>query len=217
MTTAAKTAEVVKEAFRDPTTEDTVEEVAQWRTPGFQRMRVDWRSRDRHVIYSAKDAVNDRLVKEFADAYRLIVQIYEIVRIQDVDTTTGELRTDASGRPIWKRNSLGGIEEDFTKLTYREKENLLFAITTHLFEWQQLAADAWGEAMFAKGQWEERFSIGQDAVMSGTDQIRETAGKLDARDERYFAILMAMYSRKADALVRSLELISQRIKDSMTS
>ena len=70
--------------------------------------------------------------------------------------------------------------------------------------------------MFAKAQWEERFSIAFDAPMSGTVDDRRAAGNIDAREERYFAIFLSLYSRKADSIVRSMELLSQRLRDSMT-
>ena len=102
--------------------------------------------------------------------------------------------------------------EDFSKLRQPQKEHFMFSLTTRLFLWQQQAADVWAEAMFAKAQWEERFSIGYDAGRGGTIEGRTAKGRIDAREERYFAVLMSVHSRKADALVRSLELLTQRLK-----
>ncbi len=186
-----------------------------FRTPGFQRMRLDWKSGDREIISQAKNVAEGRLLREFPDAYRLLYSIYDMVRTPVVNAD-GEIETDHHGIPKWVRNPVGGYVEDFTKIGLKQKEDLLFAITTHLFEWQQLAADAWAEAMFAKAQWEERFSIGFDAPINGTVDDRTAAGRLDAREERYFALYCSMYSKKADALIRSLELIGQRLKDSMS-
>jgi hypothetical protein len=84
-----------------------------------------------------------------------------------------------------------------------------------MFGWEQRAADAWGEAMFAKAQWEERFAIDYDAPFTGTIEDRTAKGNIGAREERYFAIFLSLYSRKADAVVRSLALLGQRLKDSM--
>jgi hypothetical protein len=187
-----------------------------FRTPGFQRMRLDWNTADREVLNRAKFAVEGRLLKEFPDAYRMMYRIYDVVRTKVADEN-GEIQLDSFGFPKWEHSPVGGYLEDFTKLGIRQKEDFLFAITTHLFEWQQLAADSWGEAMFAKAQWEERFSIGFEAPMSGTVEGRTAAGRLDSREERYFALYCSMYSRKVDALIHSLELIGQRIKDSMTA
>ena len=194
---------------------DEAPEPKKWRTPGFQRMRLDWRSDDRGILNRAKTSVEARLAREFPDAYQLMYQVFDVVRNPVVDPQTGEITLDHFGLPVWERNLAGGFVEDFSKLGYKQKENFLFTITTHLFEWQQLAADAWGEAMFAKAQWEERFAIGFDAPRSGTDQRRTAVGRIDARDERYFALFISMYSRKADSLVRSMELLGQRLKDSM--
>jgi hypothetical protein len=194
---------------------DTQGEPKKWRTPGFQRMRLDWSSDDREVLNRAKSTAEGRLWNEFPEAYRLLYRIYDIVRFAEVDPETGEVLMDNWGLPRWKKDLVGSYLEDFSKLGIKEKEDILFTLTTHLVEWQQLAANAWGEAMFAKAQWEERFSMGYDAPMSGTIEARTAAGRLDSRDERYFALYVSMYSRKADALIRSLELLGQRIKDSM--
>jgi hypothetical protein len=40
---------------------------------------------------------------------------------------------------------------------------------------------------------------------------------MEAADERYFAIFESVLSRKADAIVRSMERLSQRLKDVMQS
>jgi hypothetical protein len=178
-------------------------------------MRLDWSSDDRDVLIRAKSTAEGRLQREFPEVYRLLYRVYNVVRAPEVDLKTGEIHTDQWGLPVWKKDQVGSYLEDFSKLGIREKEDILFTITTHLVEWQQLAADAWGEAMFSKAQWEERFSIGYDAPMSGTIEARTAAGRLDSREERYFAIFISLYSRKADALISSLTLLAQRIKDSM--
>ncbi len=206
--------EEVLQAADNPAADDETPP-RKWRTPGFQRMRLDWNTEDHAILDRAKASSDGRLLREFADAYRMLNRVYDVVRTKATGPD-GEILKDQFGLPLWKKSQLGGFEEDFTKLSLKEKEDFLFAITTHSFEWQQLAADAWGEAMLAKAQWEERFSIGFNEPVSGTVEDRTAAGRLDARDERYFALFLSMYSRKADALVRSVELLAQRLKDSMT-
>ena len=77
------------------------------------------------------------------------------------------------------------------------------------------SSDAWGEAMFAKAMWEETFSIGYSASVSGTIDDRTAAGRIGAAEERYFAIFMTLYSRKAEAITRSMALLGQRLKDTL--
>lgn len=186
-----------------------------FRTPGFLRMRMEWRSEDRPVIDKARSAVEGTLIRSFEDAFQVINYVYDLVRTPEVDKTTGEVRTDNYGFTIWKKTPSGSYEEDWSRLTVRAKEELLFKITTALFAWQQDAANVWGEAMFAKAQWEEAFAIAYDAPMSGTIEDRTAVANIKAAEERYFAIFTSWYSRKADVLVRSLETLGQRIKDSM--
>lgn len=213
----ADPAEIISEPDHPLDESDSQPEPKKWRTPGFQRMRLDWSSDDRDVLNRAKSTAEGRLYREFPEVYRLLYRVYDIVREKETDPKTGEIMLDQWQLPKWKKNQVGSFLEDFSKLGIKEKEDILFTITTHLVEWQQLAADAWGEAMFAKAQWEERFAMGYDAPMSGTIEARTAAGRLDSRDERYFALYVSMYSRKADALMRSVELLGQRIKDSMVS
>lgn len=191
-------------------------ETTSYRTPGFQRMRLDWSSDDRDVLNRAKATAEGRLQREFPEVFRLLYRVYDVVRTPEADEN-GEILKDQWGLPKWHKDQLGSYVEDFSKLGIKEKEDILFTITTHLVEWQQLAADAWSEAMFSKAQWEERFSMGYESPMSGTIEARTASGRLDSRDERYFAIFCSMYSRKADALMRSMELLGQRVKDSMIS
>lgn len=184
------------------------------RSPGFARMRTDWNSDDRQIINQAKAAVEGRIRRNFMDAYQLMYEVYDLVRTPEADAN-GEAVKDQWGLTVWAKSESGSYREDWTKLTSKQRENFLFAITTRIFEWEQRAADAWAEAMFAKAAWEERFSIQFDAPMSGTVDDRKAYGNKNAADERYFAIFLSVYSRKADAIVRSLSLLGQRLKDSM--
>lgn len=216
-TAAEEVTKEVSEAFDKPIEVPNLpgeDPQSKHRTPGFARMRTDWHGDDRLVVQRAKAAVDGQILNNFADAYDVMGQVYDLVRTPDVDEN-GEVKKDQFGFIIWARTPTGGYDEDFTRLSLKQREDLLFRITTRLFEWSQRAADAWSEAMFAKAVWEERFSIGFDAPMSGTVDDRRAAGNLDAREERYFAIFLSTYSRKADAIVRSMELLGQRLKDSM--
>ena len=192
------------------------EESRKWKSPGFQRMRMDWRSEDRTVMDRAKGAVDGWMQREFADAYRLLYQVFSQVREQEVNAD-GELVVDHLGNPVWRRDENGQFVEDFNRLTIKDKENFMFSLTTRLVFWEQRAADAWGEAMFSKAMWEESYAVGYDAPRSGTVDNRNAKATIDSREDRYFAILLTYRSRKADALVRSLALLSQRLKDSMMS
>lgn len=186
-----------------------------FRTPGFARMRLDWSSDDAAIIAQAKSAVEGMIVRNFIDAYELMSQVYDVVRTPEVDPETGEVKTDQFGFRIWRQTPGGSYEEDWTRLTLRQKEHFLFTITTRLFDMEQRASDIWLEAMFAKAKFEERFAIAFDAPMRGTVDDRRAKGNIDAREERYFAILMSHYSRKADGIVRNLALLAQRLKDTM--
>lgn len=186
-----------------------------FRTPGFSRMRLNWQGDDREVVRNARDAVDGRILHNFLDAYQIMHKVYDLVREPEVDKATGEVAKDRFGFTIWAQDESGDYREDWSRLTRREKEDLLFAITTRLFEWEQRAGDAWGESMMAKAKWEERHAITYDAPLQGTIHDRNAKGAVGSTEERYLAIFLTWYSRRADALVRNLALLAQRLKDTL--
>jgi hypothetical protein len=189
------------------------------RTPGFSRMRTEWDGPDAHLIGVIRQLADDRVFADYVDAYEIINDIYEIVR-QPVGDANGEPVLDSHGYPVWERTESGRFIEDYSRLGRKEREEFLFQIVTRLFDWEQRSADAWAEAMFAKAQWEERFAIAfADKALGGrqTDESMTQRGRLGSRQERYFAIFQSYYSRKCEALVKSLERLSQRLKDSLYS
>lgn len=203
------------DAVVEPAAEDPGEErEIKFRTPGFSRIRTEWTPDDALVVLRVKGAVEERIISTFGDAFIVLHEVYDIVRTKQTNEE-GAVVKDRFGFAMWERTQSGGFIEDWSKLGHKEREDFLFQITTRIFEWSQRATDAWTEAMLAKAQYEERFSIAYDEPVKGTIEDRTAKGKMEAAEERYFAILLAAYSRKADALVRSLELLGQRLKDAM--
>lgn len=181
----------------------------------FSRMRTDWRPEQASSISRMHAAVSEVMLDRFAGAYRLMYEIYDAVREPLVDEDTGEVVVDEHGFPEWRRTESGAYVEDWSMLTSRQRENFLFQITTSLWEWQQDAADIWGEAMMAKSVWQESFSHHFDAEASGTVDARTARGNVASAEDRYFAVYASLLSRKAEALCRNMELLGQRTKDTM--
>lgn len=195
------------------------DETKEMRTPGFSRMRFDW-GEHASMMQMILQVADDRVAVAFTDAYQIINDIYEIVREKSYDPQTGEIRVDRHGWPIWERTESGRYVEDYSRLGIKEREEFLFQITTRLFDWEQRAAEHWAEAMFAKAMWEERFALSfMDTSEGGrkTDEAMTQRGRLGSREERYFALFESAVSRKVDAIVKSLERLSQRLKDSLYS
>lgn len=185
-----------------------------FRTAGFSRMRTEWRADDRAIIESVQKTISNVITTNFPDALQTMYEIYEEVRQAALDAHNVPI-IDADGLPRWERSHSGAYIEDWSSITRAQREHWLFVITTHLFEWEQRAAQIWTEAMFAKAQWEERYSISFEAPIAGTVDDRKAHANVDAADERYFAIFTTSYSRRADALVRSMERIALRLRDSL--
>lgn len=189
------------------------------RTPGFSRMRFDWHGQDAQVMSTILQVADDRVLVLFPDAYQILNDLYAIVREPDHDED-GVMLTDRHGWPLWKRSQSGLFIEDWERLGHKDRETFLFRISTRLFDWEQKAADRWTEAMFAKAMWEERFAHAFFENEEGgrkTDEAMTQRARRGSREERYFALFESAISRKADALVRSLERLAQRLKDSLYS
>jgi hypothetical protein len=208
-----------EEADKPAEVDPHVDRTKEMRTPGFSRMRTEWDGPDAHLVGVIRQMADDRVFTDYVDAYEIINDIYEVVR-QQVADENGEIIKDSHGYPVWERTESGRYIEDYSRLGRKEREEFLFQIVTRLFDWEQRAADAWAEAMFSKAQWEERFAIAfSDKALGGrqTDESMTQRGRLGSREERYFAIFESYYSRKCEALVKSMERLSQRLKDSLYS
>ncbi len=71
------------------------------------------------------------------------------------------------------------------------------------------------EAMIAKVQWEEVFTVGYLDQGGRTVEDRTQNGRRHALGERYFAIFKAAYSRGGDDLVEGMKLLGMRISQSI--
>lgn len=197
--------------------EQLPEEREEWfRAPGFQRMKIAWEGQDATILRRAQNAIEQRVWKIFEDALIIMNDLYTVVRTPEGDPVTGEAKVDVYGFPVWQKSPLTGqYVEDWTLLTTKQREHFLFMITTRLFDWEQRAADLWTEAMFAKGIFTEHFAIEFDAPIHGTIDDRNARGNVEAAEDRYFAILNAAVSRKADALVRAMTNLQLRLRDTL--
>jgi hypothetical protein len=194
------------------------ERARKFRTVGLSRMRTDWNDPEKITINRVKRLVQTRYEEAFADAELILYGLLNTIR-EPVTNADGEIVPGPDGLPEWRRNSTGTFVEDWGKLTHREREKYLFQITTGIYLWEQRAADVWGEAMLAKAAWEDAFSIGYE-MLEGTKPTiddRTARGRLESRDEKYFALYLSWFSRKADALVRTMNLLGQRLKDVHTN
>src|SRR5690606_27216778 len=134
-TTAEEITKEESEKLEEPINPELPEErEKQFRVPGFQRLRINWRNDEWAIVQRAKDAVDGRITNNFLDAYQVKHEVHEEVRTPAVNTEQAELQTDQFGFTIWQRASSGSYEEDGTRLTRKEKENILFTITTRLFD-----------------------------------------------------------------------------------
>jgi hypothetical protein len=184
-------------------------------TRAFRRMRTDWNSEDRSTIQAVKSTVDQAIFEDFKSAYGLMYEIYDTVRLPIINQATGELKVDESGLAIWQQREDGSYVEDWDRIKRKDRERFINIIITRMFEWEQTAADIWGEAIFAKAQLDEAFSTAFDSISDPkvTVDARTARGKRLSADSRYLAVYKSYYSRKADAIVRTMLGISQRLKD----
>lgn len=178
----------------------------------FSRMRTKWAKNDLIIIEEIRRQADNLIFERFLDAFELMDRIYGCVRFQQGDSE-GQPLKDRHGHPVWELNDYGFPREDWTRVTDRDRFTWIHEVTVHLFQWEQDAAVFWGDAMFAKGIWQEVFARAYTAPEKGTIDDRTQAGHLASMEDRYFAIFQSLVSRRADAIIRSMERISQRLKD----
>lgn len=215
------TAEERRRAFEPLPAGKDDDETRKLKSPLLQRVRIDWNPDQQVIIQRVHATVDRRIVESFSEAYAIMYEIYELVRTPQTDVN-GNVICDHHGMPVWKKNPSGSYDEDWSNLTHRQRERFLFIISTRMFDWEQRAQEAWAEAMFAKGYWEQSFAEGFESLPS----ISATRPTVDDRTQRarrvsgedyYFALVVTYFSRKADAIVRSLRGLEQRIKDIHTA
>lgn len=210
--------EAAKEAAEEATKPFASEEFKPLNlTRRFQRMRMDWDGPNRDVIRNVETYVDRKLHEEFSEAFSIINEIHMVVREPETEEG-GEIKFDQYGFPVWKKYEDGGYIEDWERLTQRQIRHFIFKLINTAFADEQKAANAWGRAIFAKAVYEEAFATDFDGHPNpkATVESRSARAEAQAADYRYTAAFEALYSKKADAVVRSMDRISQRLKDLLT-
>lgn len=183
---------------------------------GFSRMRMYWRPEDAEIRRKMRAKVDELVLDAFLDAFMVADQIWDLVRQQEVDEVTGELRFDSAGNKVWKRLPGGGFAEDWTRLDHAEREGLLFTITMNLLIWKQRVADFQSDALFAKAKWTEMFAghfDRYDGSGKGTVDARNAHANVHTAQDRYFALYVSWLASRANAIVATMEVLGQRLKD----
>jgi hypothetical protein len=174
--------------------------------PYFQRMRTEWNSDQKMVLQRVHHRVEKQIQEVFAEAFDIMIELYDVVRTRVVDVDADD---------VWEKTSSGAYREDWGKLTHKQRERFLFLITTRLFTWEQQAAGLNFEAVFAKAEWEQSFATGYESLPGTRPTIedRTSRARLTSQDDYYFALMRTYFSRRADAVVRSMSGLAQRLKD----
>lgn len=190
-----------------------VERATRFRRTGLTRLKMDWTEEERVTVVRVHHAVDGKINENFGDAFALLNEIYDIVRQPLLKN--GEPVRDQRGQVVWRRTSTGFVE-NWDRLGRQDRERFIYQLTTRMVLWGQEAETAHTEAMLAKVAWEQSFADGYDRPGEGvkdTIEGRTARGKTLARDDHYLAIILTSYSRKAEKLVSSMELLLQRLKD----
>ncbi|MGW7100345.1 hypothetical protein [Streptomyces sp. NPDC054838] len=185
---------------------------------GLSRMRRDLLDEDDVEIQGILAEAEGVLHRTFPGVYLLMNELWMLVRIPLTDKHTGEIQLDLFGWPLWTKLPSGAYAEDYNRLTNREKDDFLLRITTLLAEWGQEAENLRGWSQLRKVRWEDAMA---DGFIAPTGRItveeRTQRGRAAASEQRYRAVYRHLLSRKADRLVRDMELLGQRLKDSLTA
>lgn len=207
--------EASEEADRPMEVELHEDRTQEFSTPAENRLRTDFRPEDREAVHGLHAVIDRLMLEHFGGAYQIMNDLYEIVREPRV-LEGGEIATDIHGFTIWETTESGAYIEDYSRLGSKEIKDFLFKITTRLFQWEQEAARIHGDAMYAKALWERAYALGYTSALHNggrTVEDRTQAARVASVDDRFFGIFQTNFSRRADALVRSMALLSQRMKD----
>jgi hypothetical protein len=202
--------ECTEEKLTEPLGDATMEDDSpRLKRPYFQRLRTDWTSDQKIMLQRIHNKVEKEIQSVFSDAFSIMFELYDVVRVRDENAEDDE---------IWQKNESGSYVEDWSKLNHRQRERFLFLITSRLFTWEQQASSLNFEALFAKAEWEQSFATGYESLPGTRPTIedRTSRARLKSQDDYYFALMRTYFSRRADAVVRSMQGISQRIKDMHT-
>lgn len=208
-TSEEMTKEVAKEFDRPLVDPDIEGDSPRFKRPYFQRLRTDWDSEQKIILQRVHGKVEKEIRVLFSEAFDIMYELYAVVRTSN---------DDEEAEDPWLKNEYGSYVEDWGKLNHKQRERFLFLITTRLFTWEQQAASLNFDALFAKAEWEQSFATGFESLppISSTRPTvddRTHRGRLHSQDDYYFALIRTYFSRRADAVVRSMSAISQRIKD----
>lgn len=181
------------------------------RRPYFQRLRTEWTSEQQIMLNRIHHKVEKQIEEVFHDAFEILFELWDVVRTRLTDE-------DEPGE-LWEKLPSGSYREDWGKLTHKQRERFLFLITTRLFTWEQLAAHLNFDALFAKAEWETSFATGYESLTGTRPTIedRTARARLVSQEDYYFALMRTYFSRRADAVVRSMGAIAQRLKDVHTA
>lgn len=182
-----------------------------FRHTSFSRVRKDWIGDDAITRDKIHARAEEIIQAHFRVAYWVMREIHRHVRRPVVDPGSGEIKAYSDGSPMWECDDRGIPVEDWGLLDNTVRSDLLYVIVTHMFEWEQDAAMLWADAMFAKVQWEEAFSGAfiniPGSQLSGRPTIDDKTqhGHNYSAQERYFAVFQSALSRRAEALVKSMD------------
>lgn len=195
----------------DPTVPDPhSDRTRKFRTPNLSRMRTSWGADERILVEEMHAQARKLIDALFGDALDALDRLFLSVRQPEMNDDGFTMKL-VNGRPVWKCYANGTPIEDWSNLGDRDRQNFLFEITTHLVDWEQKAASLWGEAMIAKVAFEGQFAEGYVDSHGKTVEDRTQAGTIFSIESRYFGVFRSIVSRKADALVRSMARLEQRL------
>jgi hypothetical protein len=211
-------AEVSKEADEPMDVEMDPDRTRENTSTGLSRIRTDYFNDDDAEIQSIIAEVEGVLRRTFPGVYMVMNDLWMHVRKPVANPATGEMMLDIFGWPVWEKLPGGAYDEDYSRLTNAEKDHFLLQITTLVGEWGQEAENLRAHAQFRKVLWEGAMADGFVAPTGRvTVEERTQRGRAASMDDRLRAVYRHVLSRKAERLVRDMELLGQRLKDSLTA
>lgn len=187
------------------------------------RMRgTDWKGADREAVLFLLAEARSIVDRDLRVADSIMEKIYKYVRIPLSDGD-GVIVAYDDGTPRWETDEWGIPVEDWDRLEEKTRRGLLFSITTHLYRWERMGADAWAEAMYAKVRWEEAFARGfislppESVAGKPTINDRTQHGYKVSAEDRYFAVFKSAVSKQFDATLKAMNRLQRLLENTTTA
>lgn len=161
------------------------------------KLDIDWSEDERDAVEFIKAKINERVFKDYSEAFALENQLLQKVRT---------LAPPMPGhQPTWAVNPDGSYIEDWSRIDTGDLERFIQAASAEAFFASQQVIDGYADAVFAKFTYDDAYDEAYAEILSGTIGDKTAKAKRKTLRERWIALYRALYYKKAKEVVDRLD------------